>query len=475
MNNGKKDDDDEITLVAPPPMPKSPDEHSEILICYNLGDPMLLEETVKGAISNFEKVRDITEQLKLSLDELMLEKYSSFNIPPTNAYEMRDLILKIVKENMKDLKEFNELNTKRNSLLEKLNHCDPIEPDLKAILELYPKIKEDPNFFSTKEKIRMFLSDISVMVNYDLLFNEESKKLAYECVKQYDRIDESIEYLKKIISDFETKSLTEAEEYTLSKQVLQTLLQMNSQKLKIQQKTESNISDKRIKEMLIFIKDNQEMDFTNINFDEMEKYKILNSYVNLKNLLVSCLHNSMSVKNMEEIALKVTEDSLKGKKTSYNNLVKLLVNENIPFVSSELVKKNKKDMEEKLEKLNDACYFQARIYREEKSWKKRAKILIASATLFSLGVIGYVNNAHVSVPEYTEQKVVMTKQLYEDKKDAIKKMEKEVLTSVSNKRLTLENTFYNLSEFKDEKIQKIKDKKDKLIEKKNKIKQILSE
>lgn len=482
----KDDDKDEITKVAPPPGYKGHKEeevivppplpitnNSDIFTCYNLGDPVLLEQSIEKAIKNYRQVISLSKELEEILIVLLSDKYNDFQKDaPTNPWEMKEFLNRVLKDNAQTLSEFNKINNKRNDILNKLNTCDPTDDDIEAMLEIYPKIKDNIEFIEATIKIKHFLSDVHVMLQHSEFFmHDENINLVYNSIKEFNKTDEAIGKIKKLIEVYEKKEMTKEQEYFFAQEVLNDL----SPKIVIKSevKTKTVKVNKRLSELLDFIKTNQDYDTSTMNFEDYEKYNILACHLNLKNICISCLHNSSAVRNVEDVILLITEDALKGKTLNYNSLVKLLEKDKVPFVSYEKLVSNKKVIEDSLEKLTISCYAQSKIYEKENSWKNKLKLFVATASLVSMGIVGYVNDVHIHTPEVIKTQKEMTTKLYEEKKDAIRKMENDVLDSLSRRTQRIDNKLDSMNGFTDRQIKKVKDKKNRMKEKTKKIIDIL--
>ncbi len=465
MNNGEKDD--EITMVASPPPPRN---DSDITTCYNFGDPLLLEQSIDKAVKNYYLVTEVSKELREILIVLLDEEYSIFQKDaPTNPWEMKEFLNKVIKDNIQTLSKFNKINNRRIELLNTLNSSDSTNDDLEAMLEIYPKIKNNTTFQIAAQKIKQFLSDINVvLVHSEYFINDESLNLVFESIKEFNKCDETIEKLKKYIANCEKEGLIEEPDYYFAKDILNDLTPKTNIVEQAKPK-QVKVNNKRLSELLDFIKNNQNYDVTTMNFEDYEKYNILSCHLNLKNNCISCLHNSTSVKNIENIVMLITEEALKGKNTTFKGLIKLLEKEKVPFISHEKLISNKKVIEESLEKLSISCYAQSKIYEKENSWKRKLKLFVATASLISMGIVGYSNDVHIHTPEVIKTQKEMTTKLYEEKRDAIRKMENDVLNSISGRTHKINMKLDKMDNFTDRQIKKIKDKKNRMEDKTKKI------
>jgi len=367
-----------------------------------------------------------------------------------------------------------------------INNMIHIETQIKEMFAIYPHICNKTEYEYLNSKIEDFLKDINVTINYaDVLIkysvggnnnltkavNPVSIKMNLEKIlDKHDLRDDAIIKLDTALNLMELKcnGFDSSEEYLFLFDLLEHLEQPKTQVevKKVNKKTDS------ITEMLNFIKDNQNYDVQTINYKEMEKYTILSSHLMLKKECENCFHDNYS-QDINDIMLKVTEDVLKGKEVDYKKLIKLFEKNKVPFLSSEKLIKSKASINEKLTNLNAACYLQSNNYKRENSWKFKLKLLVATVSLVSLGVIGYTYDAHVKTPEYVKNQTEMTTKLYEDKKDAIKKMENDVLKSISNRNVTIDNKMNNVKDTFNRIGDKVKKKKRDLKDKKDKIMEII--
>jgi len=283
---------------------------------------------------------------------------------------------------------------------------------------------------------------------------------------KHDNRKDSIEKLDKALTLFELKKFDDSEEYKFLKELNVKLKENKPKKVKVKK-----VKVSKVDEVMKFIKETKTVP-KNLDLENLEKYKILSSHLEFKEQISKIFYASEE-QVLENISLKITEKVMKGEKMNFNLLNKMLIKEQISGISYEKLKSNKKNINEYIDKLKETCYLQSVKYKKENSWKYKFELLVLAASLTALGVVVSNNKLNVKVPEYVNTNTEMTRQLYEDKRDAIEKMEKDVLNSISNRKNTLNKHSSMIKEVKDERIKKIKNKGKEWNQKRKKILEIL--
>jgi hypothetical protein len=441
-------DDDEVTRrVVPPP---TPDDDIKADLFFVEG-----RETISKYYEN-KDYRGLRREVELAI---------------ANYYEIYN--------NFTNEEVFHDRDVFRENAI---NNGIYVEKKIKEIFALYNEISEKEEFKEITDKIEDFLKDVNVTVNFadilikssvggesnltKILIPSTTLKNLEKIFDKHDNRKDSIEKLDKALTLFELKKFDDSEEYKFLKELNVKLKENKPKKVKVKK-----VKVSKVDEVMKFIKETKTVP-KNLDLENLEKYKILSSHLEFKEQISKIFYASEE-QVLENISLKITEKVMKGEKMNFNLLNKMLIKEQISGISYEKLKSNKKNINEYIDKLKETCYLQSVKYKKENSWKYKFELLVLAASLTALGVVVSNNKLNVKVPEYVNTNTEMTRQLYEDKRDAIEKMEKDVLNSISNRKNTLNKHSSMIKEVKDERIKKIKNKGKEWNQKRKKILEIL--
>lgn len=445
--NDKVNDNEVTRKVAPPPLPDAYEDVRPENFLYEG------KETISKHYEN-----DDYDNLRKEVESVIANYYEIYN-------------------NFKSVDVFHDRDAFRENAI---NNGIYIEKQIKEIFALYNQTSGKEKFKVINDKIEDFLKGVDVTINFaDILVKSSvggdsnltkvlipltTQKNLVKIFEKHNNIKKSIEELDKAISLFESKKFENCEEYKFLKELNTKLKQHKIKKPKVKKVS-------KVAEVMKFIRETEKLP-KNLDLENLEKYKILSSHLNLKEQ-ISKIFYECEKHVLDNICLDVTEKIIKGEKMNFNSLNKLLVKEKISGVSYEKLKSNQKNVEQSISNLKEACYLQTTKYKKENSWRYKFKLLVLSASLLTLGTVMHVNNVPSKTPEIVNQKTEITRQLYEDKRDAIEKMEEDVLNSISNRKITLRKRSKILGEVKDGRIKRIKDKGKEWNQKRKKIIEIL--
>lgn len=307
-------------------------------------------------------------------------------------------------------------------------------------------IKVKSNKIKPKEKSQKYLKSKEFFINTILkckkflvekyLKSKEHLGKAYNTSKVF-LCDKSKKGKESLSKSFKKSKVHLMEAYLNRKEKLKE----KKEKPKVKKVKEIKVKTPKVKkvpqyvEVLDFIKSNEHNHEHFLNFENFEKMNILKKYLDLKEVCTTCLHDEKEydLEGIEKVIMKITENNLKGKKTKFKGFVKELEKEKVPYISYLKLISNKSKIDDLLFNLNISCIPQSKIYERENSWKDKFKLFVVASSIVaagSAGYLGYSNNLHEDVSKSSVK-------YYEEKKDAIKKMEKDVIGSLSNNKLKL--------------------------------------